>query len=183
LFENYRARLHKIAQTRLGSALKSLEVSDVLQTTLRRAVRSFSTLQPACDAAVDAWFLQILDHAILDHHRRRNAQRRGEGRSTVSLQQSGVGEATAQSLAHPHSEESTQGIEKDELAAGVWRLLSAEDRALVRERVIEGASWNRVAQVVGAASAEAARKRFDTLRKRVQGQLGPDFGEDCLRYS
>lgn len=181
LFEHYRAKLYGIAQARFGSGRQSVEVSVVLQTTLRRAVRSLSTLRPVCDEAVDAWFLQILDHAVLDHLRRRHAQRRGEGRATLSLEQSGLGEATAQSLAHPHSEEGTQGIEKDELATGVWRLLSAEERALVRERVIEGASWERVAQVVGAASAEAARKRFEALRKKVQGQLGPDFGQDSLR--
>lgn len=180
LFERYRTNLQRVARTRLGNSRQSLEVSDVLQTTLRRAVRSLKTLQPASHQAVDAWFLQILDRAILDHHRQRQAQRRGGGRATASLDQSSAG-TTAGSVQDPRSEEAFRGLERDELAAGVWRRLSAQDRVLVRARVIEGAPWERVAQVIGATGPEAARKRFESLRKRIQDQLGAAAGEEFLR--
>ena len=68
LFERFHPDVHAYALARLGDWTAA---EDVTQDTFVAAVRSIRSLRDDREPAVQAWFLHICRHKVLDHIRRR----------------------------------------------------------------------------------------------------------------
>ncbi len=83
LFERFHADVHAYALARLGNWAAA---EDVTQETFVAAVSSIRNLRDARTPAVQAWFLHICRHKLVDHLRRKSRQERHAevGAPTVS---------------------------------------------------------------------------------------------------
>jgi RNA polymerase sigma-70 factor (ECF subfamily) len=68
LFERFHADVHAYALARLGDWSSA---EDVTQETFVAAVRSIRSLRDEREPAVQAWFLHICRHKVMDHLRRK----------------------------------------------------------------------------------------------------------------
>src|ERR1700680_2917538 len=73
LFERFHADVHAYALARLGDWSSA---EDVTQETFVAAVRSIRSLREEREPAVQAWFLHICKHKVVDHLRRKGRRER-----------------------------------------------------------------------------------------------------------
>lgn len=78
LFERFHPQVRAYALARLGDWTAA---DDVTQDTFVAAVRSIKTLRDDREPAVEAWFLHICRHKVVDHLRRRRRHERVVGPS------------------------------------------------------------------------------------------------------
>jgi RNA polymerase sigma factor (sigma-70 family) len=165
LMARYRPRLLRKARSLMHGQRRSIDASDVVQSTLRRALGALPHLESNHEGALQTWFSTILERTVRDVLRRDLTLKRGEGVRPASL------EDLPQELGGgvPVDE---FGLDRDELALRAWSLMAPNERALVRQH-LEGASWAEVAEAHGIPSPEAARKRVEALVARLRLRFSP----------
>lgn len=169
LFRRYRPRLLRLARRAMGRGQFSYEPSDIVQSTLRRAVVQWQDFEPEHERAIAGWFSVILKNTIVSVQRREGAAKRGNGVDPGELDEN-AGQFDAQ-----HSRDSLlENLADDELAARVWSSLSAEDLELVRPRLEQVKPWEEVAESAGISSAECARKKYSRLLSRLKQELSQE---------
>lgn len=163
---------HAIASRRLGRRIRRREDSlDICQVAVTDAVEHLEAFTGRDEAALRRWLADKVEQKICDkvahHDAAKRAIRREEPLpSRASLSPRAREESP--SMAAVRSER------KGAVRAAI-RKLEAPDRLLVA-LVAQGKPWEEVATCTGAASPEAARKRYERLVKALARELAPRKG-------
>ena len=150
LLLNQRAAFEAFVRKRTGDAQLA---ADVVQDSLLKALRAEK--QPTDDEGVVPWFYRILRHAVIDAHRRKEANERAM-------------ESFAQ-----ESSAALGAEENRDLCACVLPLLDAlppEDAALLRQVDMDGASPTELATTQGVR-VNTVNVRLHRARQKLRAQL------------
>jgi RNA polymerase sigma-70 factor (ECF subfamily) len=162
--ERDRARYLRFVSARVASAA---DAEDVLQRALLHAVSRAETLDD--EQRAEAWFFQIVRHAITDHHR-------GRARERARASDDDVDEAAA-----PEPADAVCRCGEQLMAS-----LAASHAEMLRRVDAEGESVDAVAQsldiTVGNAYVRLHRARR-SLRARVESRCGVHTVEEALSCS
>jgi RNA polymerase sigma-70 factor (ECF subfamily) len=91
LFGRYLTRVENVVRNRLGAELRTREsVSDIVQEVYLEAVRSFDRFSPRAPQGFYRWLCKIVEHKIIDSHRRHFGAARRDARREVALDQVGA---------------------------------------------------------------------------------------------
>jgi RNA polymerase sigma factor (sigma-70 family) len=165
LWTRYRAGLEllassKIAGVRNASVRTRLSVDDILQDTALVALRKLGGLEFRGTRSLYAWFDALIGHAVQDAVDRWESGMRDPQRE----RRANVGPYDAESLAAeirdtaPGPASSTERTEARRRILDVLTQLDERRRRLVTMHYYFGADWAEIAEELGAASADAARK-------------------------
>ncbi len=161
LLVRYRPRLMRWARGRLpASARRRLETEDLVQETLVAVVRQLDHFEPRGGGAFPAYLRRALENRVRDeirHAGRRPAETRpveAPGPPSDSLLQQALGR---------------RALDAYESALG--RLSDAEREAVVG-RVEMGLSYAELAEVLGKASADAARMSVARALVKLARKMG-----------
>jgi len=181
LMARYYDRVERIVRARTGPWLKRIEsVEDLVQETFLAAVQSFDRFELREDASLIQWLAKLAEHRIVNaaqHHRREKRDRRREVRPPT-IRPGGADSAASWQLA-AESTEIPERVARAEVHAELEECLH-ELPELQRETILlrsyAGGSWAWVAEELGLASDEAARKVHARARTKLatllQGRLG-----------
>ena len=172
LFGRYLTRVEHLVRARLGPELRTREsISDIVQEVYLEAVRSFDRFSPQVPQGFYRWLRKIVEHKIIDAHRRHFGAARRDARREVALDQMGgpdggiaQGESPSQILLR--DEACTQ------LRQAVLRL-PPDQRRVIELRQFEMLSSAEVGEQMNR-SAEAVRALLVRALKRLAQEAGKD---------
>ena len=171
LVEKYQARAHSIA---MGVISNRDDAEDIVQDAFLKAYRNLASFRG--QSSFYTWFYRIVFNLAIDLSRKRYR------RSESSLGDDGTLDAL-----NLHSSEDSgnllgsvptpdQVLNRNDIAAGIRKAiegLSAEHRAVIVLREIEGLSYTEISEVVGCSKG-TVMSRLHHARKRLQRSLA-DF--------
>ncbi len=170
LFARYSDRVLGIVRARIGPRLRrNVESGDIAQEALIEALQSLDRFETRGESSLIRWLATIVQNRISAKAKYFNAERRSSAHE-VPLDGGGPdGESTIQPPA-PTSTPSIQVRQAEEsgLVEACLHALPENYRELILLRDYAGSSWEEVAEVVGASSADAARM----MHTRARTQLG-----------
>jgi RNA polymerase sigma-70 factor (ECF subfamily) len=187
LLARYQARIRQIVSARLGPKLRRLADSeDVLQEVLLATAGKLETFEPQSDGALLHWFGVAVKNRIVDL-----ARFGGRGKRDLDREVVVAGGEAETDVVSPLDRVAGEGATPSQDLAKRERMelfhlaldnLKPEHRELIVLRDLTGMSWQEIAEQVGAASDEAARKRYGTAAVQFARALrevgfGPEGGE------
>ena len=169
LFARYGDRVLAIVRARLGRRLRAnVESRDILQDALAEAVGGLERFEMRDDSSLIRWLATLVEHQITAKADYWGAAKRDPGREVA---REGVDEEGGD-LPLPADDPSPSMVvgasEEAETVIDCIRGLPERQRELILLRDYSGASWQEVADAVGAPSPGAARM----LHARAVARLG-----------
>lgn len=155
------AALLVVIRTRMGTDLqRRVAPEDILQETLLCAWRDRDRCEWRGLGAFRAWILSILDNRIRDAAEHENAQKRGGGRSPLSLSPGSSMGHFGDDLPFASTTPSRIALYREKAATMQLALESLPDdvREVVRLRVFEQLSLEAIASRLGMGSSAALRR-------------------------
>ena len=178
LFGRYLTRVENVVRGRLGAELRSREsVSDIVQEVYLEAVRSFDRFSPQAPQGFYRWLCKIVEHKIIDAHRRHFGAARRDARREVALEQIG-----SLALNGPEGDSPSRIMLRDEASDQVRQALMRlppDHRRVIELRQFEMLSSADVGQRM-SRSAEAVRALLVRALKRLALEMrkgGPEQNE------
>ena len=178
LFGRYLTRVENVVRGRLGAELRSREsVSDIVQEVYLEAVRSFDRFSPQAPQGFYRWLCKIVEHKIIDAHRRHFGAARRDARREVALEQIG-----SPALNGPEGDSPSRIMLRDEASDQVRQALMRlppDHRRVIELRQFEMLSSADVGQRM-SRSAEAVRALLVRALKRLALEMrkgGPEQNE------
>ena len=178
LFGRYLTRVENVVRGRLGAELRSREsVSDIVQEVYLEAVRSFDRFSPQAPQGFYRWLCKIVEHKIIDAHRRHFGAARRDARREVALEQIG-----SPALNGPEGDSPSRIMLRDEASDQVRQALTRlppDHRRVIELRQFEMLSSADVGQRM-SRSAEAVRALLVRALKRLALEMrkgGPEQNE------
>jgi len=169
LFGRYLSRVENLVRSRLGPELRSREsVGDIVQEAYLEAVRSFHRFSPQAPQSFYRWLCKIVEHKIIDAHRRHFGAARRDARREVALDQ--VGNPSAKGLA---GDSPSQILLRSEAAGEVRSALMAlppDQRRVIELRQFEMLTSAEVGERM-SRSAEAVRALLVRALKRLAKEM------------
>ena len=149
--------------------LSTWTVRDLSQDTLAALAQAIDRHDPSRGARFSTWLLAIARHVMTDEFSRRNAQKRGSGKTASSLDENLV--ASEASL--PPDEEYEAAIFRSKVEAAVRAAEHEVDFLefeVFRQRIVESRSGKQVAESLGI-SASTVTRRLQRVRDVIQARL------------
>jgi RNA polymerase sigma-70 factor (ECF subfamily) len=176
LFERYYDRVRRIVRIRLGARLRrDFDSGDILQDAFAVAVRKFDEFEIRDEASFISWMRTIVERQITDKVDWQAAASRNRAREVAT-----VGTDEPEAAVHEPAAASTAPLDRlleDEgrrLVELHLTQLDAKYRDLILLRDYEGHSWDRIAELTGRPTPDAARmmyaKALVELGSLVRGQ-------------
>ncbi|UCG32343.1 MAG: sigma-70 family RNA polymerase sigma factor [Phycisphaerales bacterium] len=180
LFGRYLTRVESVVRSRLGAELRSREsVSDIVQEVYLEAVRSFDRFSPQAPQGFYRWLCKIVEHKIIDAHRRHFGAARRDARREVALEQVG-----SPAQGGPEGESPSRILLRDEASGRVHEALTRlppDHRRVIELRQFAmlssaevGERMDRSAEAVRALLVRALKRLAAEMRKLDQDRTGPD---------
>lgn len=170
LLERYIPRIFRIVRTRLGPQLRSkVEVEDVVQAVMVRAVQGIDTFEFREDAALIQWMSRIAHNEIVQQARRFQADKRDARRET-SLDEASPSTAPLRATLPSDSTGPLGKLQARESAAILDECLATlneKHREVILARDYAGGSWELVARELSAPSVDAAKQLHRRARARL----------------
>ncbi len=149
--------------------LSTWTVRDLSQDTLAALAQAIDRHDPSRGARFSTWLLAIARHVMTDEFSRRNAQKRGSGKTASSLDESRV----ASDAVLAPDKEYEAAIFRSKVEAAV-RAAEHEveflEYEVFRQRIIEGRSGKQVADSLGISSPTVTR-RLQRVRDVIRARL------------
>jgi len=168
-----RSQLRKWGGGRIGAET----VRDLSQETLAALAGAIDSHDPSRGARFSSWLLAIAKYTLSGEMDRRMAQKRGEGRRPVELEESWAGEASG-----PGPDASYELAIFDAKVEAAIRSVEREcdfmEFSVYRMRVLDGMTGRKVAEALGTSEPTVSR-RLASVRERLRGCLS----EVMARYS
>lgn len=165
------AQLRRWGRGRIGPET----VQDMSQETLAALAQAIDSHDPSRGVRFSTWLLAIARYTLSDEFDRRNAQKRGEGRKPVELD-----ELFAPGSDMPSPDEDYHrlvlGAKVDAAVRRVERESEFLDFEVFRMRVLEGQSGVQVATSLGTSEATISR-RLARVRDNLRAQLAEVVGQ------
>lgn len=146
-----------------------LSTGDVVQEVFLGVVRDFEGFRGADESALIAYLARLVRNRLIDSVRHHEASRRDQRR------RSGDAEAIVSEAVSPGAR-----VRTSEDVDAMQRLLATlkdRDRALLRGRIEDGESFQQLADALGYASADSARKAFCAVQARLLSRLPVNRGD------
>ena len=172
IIDRYYERVRRIVRLRLGSALrKRVDSSDILQEVFLEAVKRFDRFEMRDDGSLIHWMACMVESRIRDAADYFGAAKRDAGREVPLAGDSTQldRDLTAGGLLPAESAQRQEQIAR--LEAAIERL-SPPDRELILLRDYAGLSWERIAELTGRPTPDAARMAHAEAVKRLGRLLG-----------
>jgi RNA polymerase sigma-70 factor (ECF subfamily) len=172
LIGRYYERVRRIVRLRLGAALRTrVDSGDILQEVFMEAVKHFDRFEMRDDASLIHWMSCMVENRIRDAADYFGAAKRDAGREVPLAGDSTEldRELTAGGLLPADSAHRQDQITR--LEAAIERLAPA-DRELILLRDYAGLSWERIAELTGRPTPDAARMAHVEAVKRLGRLLG-----------
>ena len=175
LWENFgpilRAQLARWGRGRIGPET----VKDLSQETLTALSDAIDRHDPSRGARFSTWLLAIARHSLCGEMDRRNAQKRGSGRRSASLDETGGWQSS-----EPGPDASYEQAVFDAKVVAALRAAEREcgfaDFAIFRQRVFEGRGGRQVAEALALSEATVSR-RLAAVRGKVRARLVEVFAK------
>jgi RNA polymerase sigma factor (sigma-70 family) len=172
LFERLLPRVRKIVALRMGRRETDLwDREDLVQETLKDALLAIPDFEVRGEGALCHWLARLVQNNLADHARRRNAQRRDEGRrqrrtdrSTV-LTDSVLGTDRSTPSKHAQAAETEQRVEAALLA------LDERARRAIELRKLCNLSFEEIAKELGLGGASSARSLYSRAMAELAKRL------------
>ncbi len=178
LFERYLPWTRQIVALRLGRRRDDCgDVEDIVQESLLEAFQSIDRLEQRNESSFRHWLGRLAHNNVLDHLRRRSAQKRGSGR-VKNLGDCGHTTLSESVFAGPYHSPSKFAM-KEELEARLEEvLLSLEerDREMIVMRRLCGLSYKDIATEMGFEKEATARSVFKRAFERFQERFDQKGG-------
>lgn len=179
LFGRYLTRVENLVRTRLGAELRTREsISDIVQEVYLEAVRSFDRFSPQAPQGFYRWLCKIVEHKIVDSHRRHFGAARRDARREVALEQIG-----SPALDGPEGDSPSRIMLRDEASHQVRQALMRlppDHRRVIELRQFEvlnsaevGRRMNRSAEAVRALLVRALKGLASEIQKRDRDRTEP----------
>lgn len=168
LVERYQNRAHSIALGVIGS---KEDAEDIVQEAFLKAFRNLSSFRG--QSSFYTWFYRIVFNLAIDLSRkryRRSESNVGDHSSMDALTHHSSGDASDFLGSVPNPD---QVLQRNDISKGIRKALdnlSAEHRAVIILREIEGLSYSEISDVVGCSKG-TVMSRLHHARKRLQGSL------------
>lgn len=162
LFSRHFARIRRIAERRLGPALRrDLEAADIVQDCMAVALRKFPEFRMRGEGSFVRWLGTIVEHQITDRASWQHAKLRDRARE-VALDASASGDQQERPVRQvadegPSPLQAATLREARHLVVESMAALDESHRAVLLLRDYEGRTWDEIARCTGHASADAAR--------------------------
>ncbi|MFN8391121.1 MAG: sigma-70 family RNA polymerase sigma factor [Bdellovibrionota bacterium] len=169
LVERYESRAHSIAMGVVGSRE---DAEDVVQEAFLKAYRNLSSFRG--QSSFYTWFYRIVFNLAIDLSRkryRRSESSMGDTSSMDSLTMHSGSDASDFLGSVPNPDQVLQRNDLGKSIAKALDSLSAEHRAVIMLREIEGLSYSEISDVVGCSKG-TVMSRLHHARKRLQRALG-----------
>jgi len=184
IFARYYSRLRGYVRARLGAGLRSeLDSVDVMQETFLRALEAFDRFEVRDEAAMMHWLSRIAENQIRGAHRHMHAEKRDRRRQQqLKVVRDSISDG---SLCLEPAAEITLPPDFVERAESRERLQAAIDsldedhREVLLARLHLGATWDRVAELVGKGSESAARQLFSRAMVELSRRMGEGGAEEA----
>ena len=169
LFARWRPRLERLVDLRLDARLRGrLDPQDVLQEAWLDIGRRYDDWVKDPAMPLFLWVRFLVVQKLAEQHRRNGAQQRDAWREVpMHAGPSASNESLAERLAG-HMSSPSQGLKREELAAGVQAALAALDeldREVLVLRHFEELGNGEVAQVLGITPAGASNRYVRALKR------------------
>jgi RNA polymerase sigma factor (sigma-70 family) len=176
IFERHMPLVERIVRVRLRQRLPpGVELADVVQATLLKALEKLDSFQPRDDARLRDWLSRIAENHI------RNLSR---GRKEASLEALAT-DAGSATRWHPAAEGSSPSqrlgrAERKEIVDTCLADLPESQREVILWRDYHQASWERTIEELGYTTRQAAYQIYQraraALRERVARRLRDERG-------
>ncbi len=164
LFERLAPALDAWAQLRVSGSLRDfVEPCDVVQEVWWRSMDSIDRFDPT-HCTFRAWVFGIATNVLLEWQRKRRRKLRVEPAALAERTASLPPDLAAQATSVGRSIQTREFVKK---LADLVAAMHEDDRTLFIHCGLEGMSVAEAAKVTGA-SAEAAKKRWQRLRRRLE---------------
>ncbi len=188
IFERCYNTVLAIVRRRLGARMREVvESGDVLNDVMVRAIQNFSGFDVGNRTELLALFVHMVKQGITDAARYHGAQKRDRDR-VRALRHVTESIASGRLVLEPAADapailDHLSREEEKEIAKQCLAELDPTDRAAIESRTIHAdASWDEMAALLGAPSADAARHRVQramiALKKRYDRARGGDRPSD-----
>lgn len=162
LFERYYPRVRCIVRARMGPELRRImEADDVLQNSMIEAIRGFESYHVRDNAGFVHWLAGIVENRIraaCRDSRRGKRDRRREVALDHIMQCLSTGSLSFEPAeSEPLPVEKVGNREQEEIVTQCLHELKESHREVILLRCYAGASWQETADLMGSASADAAR--------------------------
>ena len=168
LVERYQNRAHSIA---LGVVGSREDAEDIVQEAFLKAFRNLGSFRG--QSSFYTWFYRIVFNLAIDLSRkryRRSESNVGDHSSMDALTHHSTGDASDFLGTVPNPD---QAMQRTDIGKGIRKALdglSAEHRAVIILREIDGLSYSEISDVVGCSKG-TVMSRLHHARKRLQGAL------------
>lgn len=169
LFGRYLSRVENLVRSRLGPELRSREsVGDIVQEAYLEAVRSFHRFSPQAPQSFYRWLCKIVEHKIIDAHRRHFGAARRDARREVALDQ--VGNPAAKGAAGDSPSQILLRYESAGQVRSALLALPPDQRRVIELRQFEMLTSAEVGERMNR-SAEAVRALLVRALKRLAKEM------------
>lgn len=162
LFARYYERVRRIVRIRIGPKLRTaVEVEDILQETFVAAVQGFQRFEVRNQASLINWLSTIAEHKIQNAAGHMRAAKRDRARE-VALKHVRDSMESGELVLEPAADilqplEELAESEQVQLIEECMQELKPSYREVILHRDYAGASWEEVAELMEAKSANAVR--------------------------
>jgi len=170
LLRRHYPRVQRVVRVRLGPALAArVEVGDVVQQTMARAVERLDEFTPRDDARLIHWLARIAENEILRLAKYHGAERRNPGREHQAMPpgQSGSWQPPSPSTQVP---ERAARREREQIVDACLAGLAEDQREVVLLREYVGGDWAFVATEM-RRSSEAAQQLYQRARRALADRV------------
>ena len=168
-------RLLVILEQKLGSGLRSkIEPEDLLQDAVARAIKSLATVDCKTSDPI-SWFLQIIDHQIVDAHRFHFGAKKRDASREVSGNAQAQGDADGSpalidllvaSMTSP-SQALSKNVRLDRMYQALQQL-PEDAQSAIRWRYLEGLPSQTIAERLGKSDGAVRVLLTRSLKKLEQ---------------
>lgn len=174
-------RVERIVSVRLkAKGNPRADVADLVQQTMLKALSKIDQFERQEDARLIDWIAVIATREIIAHHRYHHAGRRDVDREVTPTPDVSNATSTAPIFETPGDQSTpSQHVasqEEQRLLDSCIAELPAEQREVILLRNYAGASWEFIAEKLGRASADAARKFHKSASDALKTKLLPHLG-------
>lgn len=173
LFTRYLPWTRQIVALRLGRRVEDCaEVEDIVQESLLEAFQSIDRLEQRNESSFRHWLGRLAHNNVLDHLRRRKAQKRGGGRvrNLGDLGQTTLSESVFAGP-QPSPSKFAMGQELENQLETILLALDERDREMIVLRRLCGLSYRDIAREMGFEKEATARSVFSRAWTRFQEKL------------